>query len=204
MNGTNRALNRVILIIVGLVMIALGGAVVAVIVWPAAAEFWTKSADTGRTWIEDTIATTTRGASALTVISIIVLALIVLLLVLLVVTLARLGGGRSRNLLSSGSSNNPIGRVSIRPGFVSDALQHSLRNRDEILFSHVAASDVRKSPIMHISVTPRQNTSPRQVLDDVDRLAANLATLTGEDVPTYISIHSGLRAKLAHDQRRLA
>lgn len=204
MNGTNRALNRVILIVVGLVMLALGSAVVAVFAWPAAAELWTNSAETGRTWIEDTLATTVRGASAASVISIIVLVLIVVLLVLLVITLARLGGGRSRNLLSSGSSDNPVGRVSVRPAFVSDALQHSLKNRDEVLFSHVTASDVRKQPVMHISVTPRQNTSPRLVLDDVDRLATNLATLTGEEVPTYISIHSGLRAKLAHDQRRLA
>lgn len=204
MNGTNRALNRVILIVVGVVMLALGAAVVTTIAWPAAAEVWTNGAETGRTWIEDTLASTVRGASAVTVISVVVLVLIVLLLVLLIVTLARLGGGRSRNLLSSGSADNPLGRVSVRPGFVSDALQHSLKNRDEILFSHVTASDVRKRPIMHISVTPRQNTSPRQVLDDVDRLATNLATLTGEEVPTYISIHSGLRAKLAHDQRRLA
>jgi hypothetical protein len=54
-----------------------------------------------------------------------------------------------------------------------------------------------------VSVSPRQNTSPRAVVADVDRLVTNLATLTGRDIATYISVHSGLRTALAHDRRRL-
>lgn len=87
---------------------------------------------------------------------------------------------------------------------MSDALKNSLDQRDEILFSSVTANDIRKTPVMHVSVTPRQNTSPAQVVADVDQLVTNLAMLTGKNVQTYISVHSGLRAKLAHDQRRLS
>ena len=78
-----------------------------------------------------------------------------------------------------------------------------LAQRDEILFSNVTANDIRKQPVMHVSVTPRQNTSPRHVAEDVDQLVTNLATMTGRDTPTFISIHSGFRARLANDQRRL-
>lgn len=204
MNDTNRALNRIVLIIVGIVLLALGAAVVTVMALPVAADYWTGATEAGRTWIDDAIATTTMGATALSGLAIGVLALIVLLVILLIVILTRIGGGRTRTVLRGSASDNPIGRVHVRAGFVSDALQHSLRERSDILFSSVSANDVRKQPVMHVSVTPRQNTSPKQVLEDVDRLVSNLATLTGEEVPTYISIHSGLRSRLARDQRRLA
>lgn len=204
MNNTNRALNRAVLIVVGIVLLALGAAVVVLLVWPAAADIWTGATETGRTWLEDAIAATAIAGSTLSWLVVGVLAVIVLVVVLLVIVLTRLGGGRSRTVLRAGAADSPLGRVTIRSGFVSDALQHSLDRHDEILFSSVTASDVRKQPVLHVSVTPRQNTSPRAVLDDVDRLVANLVTLTGEDVPTYISIRSGLRARLARDQRRLA
>ncbi|SDG72978.1 hypothetical protein [Microbacterium pygmaeum] len=204
MNDTNRALNRIVLIIVGIALLALGAAVVTVMALPVAADYWTGATEAGRTWIDDAIATTMMGATALSGLAIGVLALIVLLVILLIVVLTRIGGGRTRTVLRGSGSDNPLGRVHVRAGFVSDALQHSLRERSDILFSSVSANDVRKQPVMHVSVTPRQNTSPKQVLEDVDRLVSNLATLTGEEVPTYISIHSGLRSRLARDQRRLA
>lgn len=204
MNNTNRALNRIVLIIVGIVLVALGAAVVTVFVWPQAADYWKGASEAGRSWLENAASATATGATVLSGLAIGILVLIVFLVVLLIVILTRLGGGRTRTVLRGTGSENSVGRVHIHAGFVSDAIQHTLQNRDDILFSSVTASDVRKQPVLHVSVTPRQNTSPKQVLDDVDRLVSNLATLTGEEVPTYISIHSGLRAKLAHDQRRLA
>lgn len=130
--------------------------------------------------------------------------LILFLVILLIVALTRVGGGRSHTVLRSTGAQNPLGRVTVQESFVSDALKNSLDQRDEILFSSVTANDIRKTPVMHVSVTPRQNTSPAQVVADVDQLVTNLAMLTGKNVQTYISVHSGLRAKLAHDQRRLS
>lgn len=205
MNRTNRALNRTILLLVGLVLLALGAAAVAVASWSPAAEYWTRNADAAGAWIEQAVDATTIGTTALSWMAIAVLALIVLLVVVLIVTAVRIiGGGRSRTVFRSSGRENPLGRVVVEEGFVSDALTHSLEQRDEILFSNVTADDVRNEPVLHVSVTPRQNTSPRDVVEHVDQLVANLAVLTGRDTPTFISVHSGLRARLADDQRRLA
>jgi ABC-type multidrug transport system fused ATPase/permease subunit len=205
MNHTNRALNRTILLIFGLVLVALGAAAVTVASWSPAAEYWTRNADGVGAWIERAVDATTIGTTTLSWMAVAALALIVLLVVVLIVTAVRIiGGGRSRTVFRSGAQENPLGRVVVEEGFVSDALTHSLAQRDEILFSNVTADDVRKQTVMHVSVTPRQNTSPKDVLEDVDQLVTNLATLTGRDMPTFISIHSGLRARLADDQRRLA
>ena len=38
----------------------------------------------------------------------------------------------------------------------------------------------------------------------IGMLLANLATLTGRDTAAYVSVHSGLRARLARDTRRLS
>lgn len=204
MNGTNRVLNRIVLIVAGLVLLALGVAAILALAWPAAAQIWAEATETGRTWLEGAISASAIAGSTLSWFVVGVLAVVVLLVVLLVVLIAKLGGGRSSTVLQAGTADSPLGRVSIRSGFVSDAIRHSLGARDEILFSAVTAREVRRRPVLHVSVTPRQNASPRLVLSDVDRLVTNLTTLTGEDLPTYISIHSGLRAKLAQDQRRLA
>jgi len=204
MNRTNRALNRIVLFIVGLLFLAIGAVLVTIIVWPAATEYWTGATEAGQSWLEGVVDQTLIGATAVSWIAIAALVLIVFLVILLIVALTRIGGGRTHTVLRSTGSQSPLGRVIVQESFVSDALKHSLNQRDEILFSSVTANDIRKQPVMHISVTPRQNTSPRQVVKDVDQLVTNLATLTGKDTPTYISVHSGLRAKLAHDERRLA
>jgi uncharacterized membrane protein len=205
MNNTNRVLNRMVLLLIGIVFLVLGAAAIAVITWPAAAEYWTRAGEAGGAWIEQAIEATMIGATTLSWVTLGVLTLILLLVVVLIVTLIRIiGGGRSYTVLRSSGQETPLGRVMVEEGFVSDALKHSLGQRDEILFSNVTANDIRKQPVMHVSVTPRQNTSPRHVAEDVDQLITNLTAITGRDVPTFISIHSGLRAKLAHDQRRLA
>ncbi|MFG6278597.1 hypothetical protein [Microbacterium sp. S16(2024)] len=204
MNRTNRALNRIVLFIVGLLFLAIGAVLVTIVAWPAATEYWTGATEAGQSWLEGAVDQTLIGATAISWIAIAALVLIVFLVILLIVALTRIGGGRTHTVLRSTGSQSPLGRVTVQESFASDALKHSLDQRDEILFSSVTANDIRKQPMMHISVTPRQNTSPRQVVKDVDHLVTNLATLTGKDTPTYISVHSGLRAKLAHDERRLA
>jgi hypothetical protein len=205
MNNTNRALNRIVLLLIGIVFLLLGAAAVAVIAWPAAAEYWTRAGEASGAWIEQAIETTMIGATTLSWIAVAVLALILLLVILLIVALlGTIGESRSHMVFRSNGQENPLGRLMVEEGFVSDALKHSLGQRDEILFSNVTANDIRKQPVMHVSVTPRQNTSPRHVAEDVDQLVINLAAMTGRDMPTFISIHSGFRARLAHDQRRLA
>jgi ABC-type multidrug transport system fused ATPase/permease subunit len=206
MNTTNRALNRIVLLFIGIVFLLLGAVAVAVFVWPAAGESWTRAGDASAIWIDQASESTMIGATTLNWLTVAVLALILLLIIiLLIVALSRaIGGSRSHMVFRSSGRETPLGRLTIDEGFVSDALGYSLGQRDEILFSNVTANDIRKQPVMHVSVTPRQNTSPRRVAEDVDQLVINLAALTGLDVPTLISIHSGFRAKLAHDQRRIS
>ncbi|TDW29632.1 hypothetical protein [Cryobacterium psychrophilum] len=203
MNHTNRFLNRALLLLIGLIFLVLGAGVVAVFAWPAAAQWWSAASASAQAWVDDAIRGTMVGESALSWVSVGSLAAIVLLIVLLIIVMARLGGGHTHSLVRTGGQDSPAGRIIIDTGFISDALRQSLDHRPEILFSRVSVANIRRVPMMHLSVTPRQSTSPRQITDDVDHLLDNLAALTGADIPSYVSIHTGLRSKLAHDQRRI-
>nr|WP_201470713.1 hypothetical protein [Microbacterium hydrocarbonoxydans] len=204
MNNTNRALNRTLLFIIGLLFLGLGALGIAIMSWPTASDIWRSAAEEARSWLDQAIAATAIAGGSLSWIGIGAVAAVVVVIVLLVVALISLTGRRSRTAFRSTGAQNPLGRVTVTEAFVSDAVKNSLATRDEILSTHVTANDVRRQPVLHVAVTPRQNTDPRELVDLVDRLLTNLATLTGRETDTYVSIHTGLRARLAHDQRRLS
>ncbi|CAN7512353.1 hypothetical protein LJR186_003595 [Microbacterium foliorum] len=204
MNNTNRALNRVLLLIIGLLFLALGAVGIAIMSWPTATDIWTSAGENARSWLDQAIAATAIAGGSLSWIGIGAVVAILVVVVLLILALTTIAGRRSKTAFRSTGAQNPLGRVTVTESFVSDAVKNSLATRDEILSTQVTANDIRNTPVLHVSVTPRQNTDPREVVDHIDRLLTNLATLTGRDTETYVSIHTGLRARLAHDQRRLS
>lgn len=204
MNNTNRALNRILLFIIGLLFLALGAVGITVMSWPTAGQIWSEAGRNSESWLDQAIAATTVAGSSVSWIAIGAVAAIIVVIVLLVLALTSVAGRRSKTALRSSGSQNPLGRVTVTESFVSDAVKNSLAGRDEILSTSVTANDIHREPVLHVAVTPRQNTDPRDLVDHLDRLLTNLATLTGRETATYVSIHTGLRARLANDQRRLS
>lgn len=204
MNNTNRALNRTLLLIIGLLFLGLGALGIAIMSWPTAADIWTSAGTDARSWLDQAIAATAIAGGSLSWIGIGAVAAIVIVIVLLIVALTSISGRRSKTAFRSSGAQNPLGRVTVSESFVSDAVKNSLAGRAEILSSQVTANDIRREPVLHVAVTPRQNTDPRELVDHIDKLLTNLATLTGRESATFVSIHTGLRARLAHDQRRLS
>lgn len=205
MNATNRGVNRFVLFVVGLVLLVAGGAAVTASLWPAAGEVWGSSLSTATDWMREADRNTlVSDSTSLSWFVLGVLAVLLVIVIVAVVIIARLGGGRRSAVIRDDSMEGVYGPVTIRNEFASDAITHSLEGRDEILSSRVRARRVRGADVLHVSVTPRQNTSPAEVATTVGRLADNLATLVGRETPTYVSIHSGVRAKLASDQSRVS
>jgi len=204
MNATNRGTNRAILLLTGLILLAAGACTVLASAWPVAAQAWEAWAGGAVSWMQDADESS-RLSDATTVswLTIGVLAVLLVIAVGAVAVIARLGGGRSSVVICEESGEGAQGAVVIRQGFASDAITHSLASRGEILTSRVSASRVRGEDVLHVSVTPRQNTSPVDVAETVARLVDNLARLTGRETPTLVSIHSGVRARLAADQPRV-
>lgn len=203
MNSTNRGLNRTVAIVFGLLLLAGGGTVATAALWPAAGEVYSDVAHGAIAWTQDAYDALVIDGSIVSGVSLIALAAALVVIVLLIVALSRIGGGRTHTVLRAASTEGALGRIVVRDAFASDALTQTLGDRDEILSVSVRASEVRDERVLHVSVTPRRNTSPRRLLDDIDQLLTNLARVTGRELPTYVSVHTGLRAALARDRSRL-
>lgn len=204
MNATNRAVNRAILCIVGILLTALGAAVTLITVWPYAGELWRTGGSAALAWLQDADQRSrVSEGSAVSWLTIGVLVLLAAIVVVAVVVIARLGGGRSAAVIRAEAGADAQGPVTIQHGFMSDALTHSLAQHDEILTTRVRAARVRGADVLHVSVTPRQHTSPVEVAETVTRLVDNLAVLTGQDTPTMVSLHAGVRARFAADLPRV-
>lgn len=194
MNATRRGLNRFLLFLVAVVLLGLGALALAVGLLPGGTDTWTSVMGGFQGWLQG-LGRDSAGWGA-------VAAFVVLAIILIVIAASAVRGRRQAPLQSTGSAND-AGRITVTDDFASEALNNALGDRDEILSSRISAGEIKNESVLHVAVTPRQNTSPRQVAEHVDTLVTNLAALTGQNVRAYISIHSGLRAKLARDNTRV-
>ncbi|WP_285138356.1 hypothetical protein [Microbacterium sp. lyk4-40-TSB-66] len=194
MNATRRGLNRFVLFLVAVALLALGALALLVGLVSGGTDTWTTVMGGLQGWLQS-LGRESAGWGAVAVI-------VVLAIILIVIAASAVRGRRHAPLQSTGSATDE-GRITVTDSFASEALKNALADRDEILSSRVTAGEVGKESVLHVAVTPRQNTSPRQVADHVDTLVTNLAALTGQNLRAYISIHTGLRAKLARDNTRV-
>lgn len=169
-----------------------------------AADIWSQAAEGPSDALAQAVEATRIAGGSVSGVGVGVVAAIVILIAVLVLALTSVSGRRSRMVLRSSGTQNPLGRITVTEAFVSDALKNSLAARDEILSSQVTANDVKKRPVLHVAVVPRQNADPAEIVEHVDRLVGNLAALTGEKTDTYISLHSSIRARFAREQRRVS
>lgn len=204
MNDTNRAMNRIILLVCGLVLLGAGAAAATSVLYPGAGEVWRTSMTTANDWmVHADQMTRISEATAASGFTVAFLAVLLLVVVFAIVVITRLGGGRSNSVIREEAREGVQGAVTIHHGFAADAITHALTRREELLSTRVDTRRVRGADMLHVSVTPRQNTSPVEVAETVTELVDNLATLTGRETPTLVSIRSGIRSRLAADQSRV-
>jgi len=204
MNDTNRALNRTVLMIVGVILLIGGGAAATAAALPAIGDVWTSSGKAAVDALRAAGDATVIPGTALSwaVIGAAVVAIVIA--VVLFASLTTLVSRRSRTVLRSSGSQTPLGRVTITEGFAADAVKNSLAREGDVVAASVTAHTVRDEPVLHVSITARQGADPRCVVDHVDRLMDGLAAVTGADTAAYISIHGGLRSRFASDAARVS
>ncbi|MBZ4487516.1 hypothetical protein LQ938_01685 [Microbacterium sp. cx-55] len=203
MNHTNRALNRILTLVIGLVFFAAGAATITALVWPAAATIWTDTLGAGRDGLVSFADASRIGDGPASWVAIGAIAVAAVLIALLIWAIARLIRGRGRTVLRIPADDTGLGRIVVREAFASDAVTTALDNRPDVLSARVTADVFGDDPVLRISITPRQTASPRELVDEVSILTANLHALIGQTTRTYVSLHSGIRAKLAADSRHL-
>jgi hypothetical protein len=203
MNHTNRAVNRILTLTMGLVLLVGGLATVAALVWAPATTVWTDALGAARDSLVSLSDATRIGDGRASWIAVGAIGAAVVVVALLVWAMVRLVHRRGRTVLQIPSGDQELGRIVVREAFASDAVGAALTARADVLSARVTADVFGAAPVLHVSITPRQTASPREIADEVSTLVTNLHTLIGQTTRAYVSLHAGIRAKLAADSRHL-
>jgi uncharacterized membrane protein len=203
MNDTNRALNRALIAVVGIVLIAVGGVVAAASIVPAIADGWRDGSDAAGGWIGDLLANTGMAGGDHSWMLVAIVAAAALVVVLLLVFALRQGRGHTRTLVSRGedrkskSGDADAGYVRVDAAVARQLIEEALSGHPGIVSSSVSAYRVRSVPALKVAVTVRRGVSPADVREYVDGVVARWDELLGEETPVLVTIGSGLVARMA-------
>jgi hypothetical protein len=189
MNTTNRGLNRLFILVVGLLLIVAGAAAVLLAAIPAVTTQWRSTAkdlaSNPMPWVADP----TVGKASLLVAGMAVVALVLILLLLAFI--AKQGHGRAAAAIErhDGSMSTRIDLAVPRA-----LLEQHLEQRDELVGLRISAYEVRGTPMLKITARCRRGVSPAAVADLIGRAVADLEQIIGTDVPAFVQLTGGFRA----------
>ncbi len=201
MNGTPRALNRVLLFIIGVKLLAVGMLLVLLAAVPAVAAWWHGWAASVWAGAEEAFRRTRfpgREESWLWIVAGLVL---VLIIVAMVAWLSQQGKGKSNLLVASDDDSHVAGEVRIGGGVAEQALRAALSERPDLAGFSVATYEVQGQPGLRIRVQPRQGVAPHILAAEVSQLVEALDLVIGKRTPVLVHMASGARAKLTKAER---
>ncbi|MEI2277892.1 hypothetical protein OHC50_10520 [Paenarthrobacter ilicis] len=199
MRQTNRALNRLLLALLGIVLLGAGAALIAAGTIPGVATTW---ADIGKNVTEQVRTLATTAPLPEPVRSWWLVAGVVILLigaVLGAAWLAAQGGGRTPR--ATEKSEGSDGRTVVDVGLISSAVQEALSGNRDVLASSVSAWETRRGTALKLRMEARQGTSPRELADTAEQLIKEIDAWLGHRMPVLVRITSGARAKVSGSRR---
>lgn len=199
MNSTNRFANRLLLLVVGLIVLALGATAIALAAVTEVADGWDELTPGLLTTIETWLRATLIMPSGPSWIFAGALVLLVLAVIALTVFIFRQGRGHTNRLIVSQTGDN--GTTIIDTAVAVDVLHDALSPHPELIASRVSAYKVRGIPVLNVVVTCRRGTSPRAVSDVVNDVLRELSAFLGADIPALVQIGGGFRTRLTAPQR---
>lgn len=199
MNNTNRALNRLFIFIIGLIVLALGAGTAALYLLPDIRQGWKNTAPNVHKTVIGWFTAAPIPGTTTSWWTIAIIALLVIVVILLVVFIFRQGHGHTSRLITKTPTEH--GRTIVESTVAEDALTDALSNRPELISAHVSTVQVQKTSVLNISVTARRGVSPKEITVTVESALNALDQLLGETIPAYRHISGGFRANLAKSTR---
>ncbi|GAB4098027.1 hypothetical protein [Sinomonas halotolerans] len=212
MNGTPRVLNRVLILLAGLVLLAAGLLAVLLATVPAVAAWWQSwtplaAGELGRALEGARIPGTSVGWPWLAA-----MLATVLMALAMVWWMSQQGTGRKDLVASTGPDGGSApdgsflpgeapGRVALAASAVGQALRAGLGHRKDVLGASVAAIDFEGSTALRLRIVARQGADPGELAAEAEVLVERLDLVFGVSVPVLVHISSGARARLSRAER---
>lgn len=201
MNRTPRALNRVLLGLLGLVLMALGGGLLWISFDGAAARRWQSFAPEALARIQAFAADTALPGQSQSWVWVLLVLAMIAAIVLLVLWATAQGRGRTGTLVSEYDDDGAPGRVAISGGVAEQALRAALQEDPDVAAAAVSTYDVRGQSALRIRITPRQGAAPHLIAADATRLVEALDTALGRRTVVLISIDAGRKLRFSREDR---
>lgn len=195
MSSTNRALNRLFLIVVGCLLLAAGLAAVGLWAVPA-----------GRSAVRDDLVaavdrflerlptwqTNLMGLDAVPWVLLLVPAAALVLVVLLCVFVFAQGRGRTRDVVRERSTDDTVpGSLEVDVNIASAVIGDELDGRSDSVGAHVSAYRVKGVPAVKVTVTPRKGADVERLVEDAVRVVEGWDRLLGRRVPVLLHLTRG-------------
>lgn len=188
MNATNRALNRTLLLLVGLAL-ALGGATA---ILAATRPPWAEDASRAVTrWVESALSGVAgrtvgiAGVGDVLVLALIALAAASALLVLLVGFIATRGGGGTVTVLKVVTDR---GSTSVDRNVADAVLAAPLRERTDVLSARTSVYRIRRAPAIELTVKTRRGARLPQILEAANAAVSEWDAFSGSAAPVVLRL----------------
>lgn len=201
MNRTPRTLNRVLLGLGGLALLAVGAGLVLLSVDSGAARWWQDNAPAvmaeGGRLLTDTAIPGQRQSWLWPALA---LAMAVCA-VLLVLWIAAQGRGRVDTLVAEYDDDGAPGRIVISGAVPEQALREALLKDPNVTSVGVSTWALKDGNGLRVRIVPRQGTAPHLVAADATSLIDALDAALGRSSTVLISIEAGRRYRLGREER---
>ena len=193
MNNTNRALNRALIFVVGLLLLALGIATIAEGSSATVRGGWLSVAPMVSQFVAGWFASALIPGTNASWWSVAILAVLFIMVVALLCLIFRQGHGRTARLIEVDTAGN--GRAVVESRVAEQLVQDWLDGRAELVSSHVSTYLVGRTPALKVAVTVRRGVSPKVVVQNVEDSLASLSVLLGYSVAASVQVSGGFRAR---------
>ncbi len=198
MNSTNRGANRLLILACGLLLLVVGVAAAAAVLVPVVRDGWRDAAGQTNSRVSMWLQQTPLGDTGASWIPPAILAVSVIAVILLIVFIARQGRGHTRIAVTEPSGR---GTTIIDAEVAEQAIQDALTARPEFVASQVSTYEVRRIPVLKVSVTCRRGVSPKDAAATVEGKLRALDELLGRELPALIQISGGFRSRVTRTTR---
>lgn len=206
MNSTNRALNRLLLGVVGLVLLVVGGAAAAAALVPNWTAVWQDSSATASEAVRSFAASTqldALGRSWLLPAAVLLAAVVIALLLWFVLRQGRGRTGTAYHVAGVRSTRRTAatGGLTVSTQLARTVLAAALESNDDIVSVRVSSYRVRRTPVLKVTLGARPGASVARIATALSAAVSRLDRVLGTELPVLAQITNTLPARLSSTSR---